>query len=183
MAIELSRMGPEMLTTMLGAMNPLIHKEPPQSDVDIIAKLNQLGLLKKTGEGEGSETIRGLQMEVRELKDSLQRQEMDTVKNAVISLSNQMNEMRKEMSTQNKLEGRYALMDKTISTIDSQLTGLRSDARPLLDSLAHGGGKPEPKIRTPEEKAKIARGLKEAVELERKAHQLEDELLFGVKAS
>jgi len=60
---------------------------------------------------------------------------------------------------------------------------LRSDARPLLNSLAHGGGKPEPKIRTPEEKAKIARGLKEAVELERKAHQLEDELLFGVKAS
>lgn len=90
-----------------------------------------------------------------------------------------MNELRKEIQGQSRLEGRYALMDKVVDHVDNQLTGFRSDARPLLDSLAHGGGRPEPKIRTPEENAKIAKGLKEAVAQERRAHQLEDELLFG----
>jgi len=74
-------------------------------------------------------------------------------------------------------------MEKTIATIDNQLSGIRSDARPVLDSLAHRGGGPGLSVRSPEEKAKIAKGLKQAVALEREAHQLEDELLFGVKAS
>lgn len=157
MALELSKAGPEMLTSILSAITPLIKKEPQQgSEGELLAKLdslgllrksgeegkgtqigvldqlNQLGLLKKTGDGEGSETIKALQMEVKELRDSLQRQEMDTIKNVVVSLSNQMSEMRKEMSTQGKLEGRYALMDKTITAIDNQLSGIRSDARPVL---------------------------------------------------
>ncbi|GAH85269.1 unnamed protein product, partial [marine sediment metagenome] len=58
-------------------------------------------------------------------------------------------------------------------------SGFRSDARPLLDSMARGGGRAEPTRRTPEEKAKIAKGLKVAVAQERRAHELEDELLFG----
>jgi len=50
----------------------------------------------------------------------------------------------------------------------------------VLDSLARAGGRAEPKIRSPEEKAKIAKGLKVAVAQERRAHELEDKLLFGV---
>ena len=145
----------------------------------LLAQLNALGLLKKTGEGEGSETMKALQAEVRELRESLHKQELDTVKGAVVSLSNQVGELRKEMSDQSKLEGRYALMDKVVDHVDSQLSGLRSDAMPLLDSLAHGGGRVEPRIRTPEEKTKIAKGLKVAIAQERRAHELEDELLFG----
>jgi len=102
---------------------------------------------------------------------------------SVISISNQLSEMRKAIADGSKLEGRYALLDKTIGTIDSQLTGIRSDARPVLDTLAHRGGGPGPSMRSPGDKAKIAKGLKEATALEREAHQLEDELLFGVKAS
>jgi len=227
--VEAMKMGPEMATSTLTAMIPLITKEPPKpsgegdlllkldslgllkktgeegraSELELISKLSDLGLIKKSeggegamlsqldalgllkkpGEGEGSETIKALQTEVRELTESLHKRDMDTVKGAVVSLSNQVSELRKEMSDQGHLEGRYALMDKTIGTIDNQLTGFRSDARPLLDSLAYGGGRVEPKIRTPEEKARIARGLKEAVALEREAHQLEDELLFGVPPS
>jgi len=143
----------------------------------MLEKLNQLGMLKKPGEeGAESQTMRALETEVKELKESLQKQEMDTLKNVVVTLSNQLSELRKEMSNQGKLEGRYALMDKTISTIDSQLSGIRSDVKPLV--MAVGGGT-EPRKKSPEEKAKIARGLKEAVELEKEARSLEDELLFG----
>lgn len=120
-------------------------------------------------------------MEVKELKESLQKQEMDNVKNVVLALSNQIGDLRKEMSTQGRLEGRYALMEKTITTIDNQLTGIRSDARPVLDGLAHKGGGPGLSVKSPEEKAKIAKGLKRAIELEREAHALEDELVFNVK--
>jgi len=179
MAFQLSKMGPEMLTALLGVVTPLISKESPRSDMDTILKLIEAGVLKKSGEVEGSETIRALEMQVKKLKDAMQKQDMDILKGAVGSLSNKIEEIRKEMSNQSHLEGRYALMDKVVDHVDNQLSGLRSDAMPLLDSLAHGGGRVEPKIRTPEEKAKIAKGLKEAVALEREAHALEDELLFG----
>ena len=179
LAIQLSKLGPDMLATILGVVTPLISKESPRSDMDTILKLTEAGLLKKPGEGEGSETIRALETQVKELKDAMQTQALDSVKSVVVSLGNQVSELRKELQSQSHLEGRYALMDKTITTIDGQLSGFRSDARPLLDSLAHGGGR-EPSRRSPEEKAKIAKGLKEAVVLEREAHALEDELLFGV---
>jgi len=204
--IEAMKLGPDMATATLKEMIPLITKEPPQPSgegallgrldslgllrkpgdegrapqIDMLDKLDSLGMLKKTGEGEGSETMRALQTEVKELKNALQKQEMDTVKSAVVSLSNRIDEMRKEMSSQGKLEGRYALMKDAMDHVDSQVTGFRSDAKPLLDSIAHGGGR-EPTKRSPEEKAKIAKGLKEAVVLEKRARELEDELLFGGK--
>jgi len=180
MALELSKMGPDMLTSLLSAVTPLISKELPRSDMDIILKLTEAGFLKKVGDEDASSTtIRALETQVKELRESLQKQEMDTVKSAVISLSNRIDEMRKEISTQGRLEGRYALMDKAMTHIDSQVSGLRSDARPLLDSIARGGGRVEPTRRTPEEKARIAKGLKEAVVQEQRAHELEDEIMFG----
>ena len=181
MALEVSRMGPEMFTALLSAVTPLISKEAPRSDMDTVLKLTEAGLLKKSGNEDASaQTVRVLELQIKELKDAMQKQDMDNLKNVVVSLNNQMGELRKEIQTQSHLEGRYALMDKTITTIDSQITGMRSDARPLFDTLARSaGGKSEPTRRSPEEKAKIAKGLKVAVAQERRARQLEDKLLFG----
>lgn len=139
-----------------------------------------LGLLKKPGEEDaGSQTIRALETQVKELAESLRKQEMDTVKTAVVALSNQLTEVRKGMSNQGRLEGRFAILHKTIGAIDNQVTGIRSDARLVLDSLAHRGGGPGPTVKSPEEKRRIAKGLKEAVGLEQQARALEDHLLFG----
>jgi len=205
--VDAMKMGPEMATATLTAMIPLITKEPPKPSgegalldrldslgllrkpgeegrapqIDMLDKMNQLGLLKKPGEeGEGSQTIRALETQIKELSESLRKQEMDTFKNAVVALSNQVTELRKEMSNQGKLEGRFALMDKALGTIDNQLTGIRTDAKPLLMGIAGGGGG-EPSRKSPEEKAKLAKGLKEAVALEKEARELEDDLLFGGK--
>jgi len=156
-------------------------EEGSATQLDMLDKLNQLGLLKKPGEGvEGSQTIMALQDDIKELKDSLQKQEMDSVKNAVVSISNQLGEMRKAIADGSKLEGRYALLEKTITTIDSQLTGIRTDAKPLLSAIGGIGGK-EPTPKSPEEKAKIASALKQAVVLEAEARKLEDELLFSTR--
>ena len=180
LALQLSKMGPEMLATILGIVTPLLNKETPRSDMDIILKLTEAGLLKKPGEEDASApTIRALETQVKELKDAMQAQAMDSIKGVVVSLGNQVSDLRKELQSQSRLEGRYALMDKTITTIDGQLTGLRSDVRPMLDSFSRAGGRAEPSRKTPEEKAKIAKGLKVAVAQERRAHELEDELLFG----
>ncbi len=204
--VEAMKMGPEMATATLAALIPLITKEPPKqagegdllskldslgllkkpgeegrdTQIEVLKELDSLGLLKKTGEGEGSETIRALQTEVKELTDSLRKQETDTLKGAVVSLGNQVSDLRKEITDQGKLEGRFALLGQAMKSIDSQFTGIRSDARPLLDTLAHGGSR-EPSKKSPEEKAKLAKGLKEAVVLEKRARELEDELLFGGK--
>jgi len=157
-------------------------EEGRTSELDLISKLSELGLLQKPGEAESttSQTVHALEMQVKELTDEMRKRELDSLKGLVGNLSNQVTDLREHISKESKLEGRYALMDKTIGTIDNQLTGFRSDARPLLESFASGGGR-EPSKRSPEEKAKIAKGLKEAVVLEKEARQLEDELLFGVK--
>ncbi|MBU1066944.1 hypothetical protein KKE60_04120, partial [Patescibacteria group bacterium] len=162
----------------LGLVGKTGEGEP--SLLDQVAKLTELGLLKKPGEEEGSSTIRALETQVRELTESLKKQEMDTVKSAVVTLANQLTDLRREIADGGRLEGRYALMDKAMATIDSQLTGLRSDTRPLLDTLARSGG-PGPRQRSPEEQARIVKGLKGAVAHEREARALEDQLLFGVK--
>jgi len=145
----------------------------------MLTQLNQLGLLKTPGgEGEGSR-ITALMEDIKNLRESLQKQEVDNLKSMVGSLSTSLSEMRKEIANGGRLEGRYALMEKTIATIDNQLSGIRSDAKPLLAAIGGGGGGPS--RRSPEEKAKISKGLKEAVSLEKEAKELEDELLFGGK--
>jgi len=148
------------------------------TQIEMLKQLDQLGMLKKTGEGEGSETIRSLQVEVKELKDSLQRQELDAVKGALGNLAKGLEDLRKDMSNRGGLEGRFALLDKAMTSIDSQVSGIRSDVKPVLMGLTGGGGE-ESVRKSPQEKAKIAKGLKEAVALEREAKDLEDELLFG----
>jgi len=169
---------------MLDKMNQLgLLKKPGEegrsTQMEMLDKMDSLGMLKKPGEEDaGSPIIAALQTEVKELKESLQKQEMDSLKNVVVSISNQVSELRKEMSNQGKLEGRYALLEKTITTIDSQLSGIRSDVKPLVMAAGRGGGS-EPSKKSPEDKARISKGLKEAVGLEREARALEDELLFG----
>jgi len=71
-------------------------------------------------------------------------------------------------------------MDKIISTIDSQLSGIRDDIKPLMMAARWRPGLSK---KSPEDKAKLAKGLKEATALEREARELEDEFLSGVKAS
>lgn len=166
------------LLTTLDSLGLLKKPGEEGSQLELLDKLDSLGMLKKPGEGDaGSQNISALQTEVKELKVALQKQEMDTLKNSVVSLSNQITELRKEIANGGRLEGRYALLEKTISTIDSQLTGIRSDAKPLLSAIGGGGGGPAK--RSPEERAKISKGLKEAVALEQEAKSLEDEILFG----
>ena len=173
------------LTDVLGRLDAigLLRKpgdEGRGTELNILDKLSSLGMLVKPGEAEGiaGQTIRALEVEIKSLREALTKQEMDAIKGSLVSLSRSLEDLRKEMSQAGKLEGRYALMDKTISTIDSQLSGLRSDAKPLLEMVAGGAG-PGPTRKSPEDRAKIAKGVKEAVALEREARDLEDELLFG----
>ncbi|GAH76161.1 unnamed protein product, partial [marine sediment metagenome] len=170
------------LLTTLDALGLLKKsgEEGSSTQIVLLEKLDSLGMLKKPGEGDaGSQIVQALQTEVKELKESLQKQEMDSLKNIVASMVNQMNELRKAIADGGRLEGRYALLEKTITTIDGQLSGIRNDAKPLLSAIGGGGG--ESRKKSPEEKAKISKGLKEAVALEQEAKALEDELLFGGK--
>jgi len=162
----------------LGLLRKLGGEEGRPSQIDMLTQLNALGLMKTPGgEGESSK-FTALLEEFKEFKESAQKQEMDNVKTMVTSLTTSLSEMRKEMANTGRLEGRYALMEKAIATVDNQLSGIRSDAKPLLASLGGGGG--EPVKRSAEEKAKMAKGLKQAVVLEKEARDLEDEML-GIK--
>ena len=139
-----------------------------------------MGLLKKPGEGESaaSQTVLALQSEVKELKDALQQKEMETLKGFIASLSNQISDLRTQMATQGKIESRYGLMDKSAGILDNQLTGARGDLKEIAHMILDAGG-PGTRAKSPEDRAKISRGLKDAVKLEERAHALENKLLFG----
>ncbi len=148
----------------------------------LLTLLNSMGLLKKPGEEDaGSQKIGALETQIKELAESLHKQEMETIKNAVVNLSTQLTELRKDMATGTQLEGRYALLEKTITTIDNQLSGIRTDVKPIIIGLTSGSGGAEPAKKSPEAKARLSKGLKEAVAQEKEAKALEDELLFGGK--
>lgn len=162
----------------LGMVGKPGEGEPPF--LDQIVKLGELGFLRKPGEGEGgaSEPVRALEAEVKELRDELRTKEIEGLKGSIGALANQLTELRNQMATQGTLEGRFAIMEKALSTGDSQLTGLRTDIKGALDMITQAGG-PGPKAKSTEERTRLSKGLKDAVKLEQRAHELEEELLFG----
>ncbi|KKN87025.1 hypothetical protein LCGC14_0262940 [marine sediment metagenome] len=150
------------------------------TELNMLDKLSALGMLVKPGEGESvtSQTIHALEGELKELKEALQKQELDAVKTLVSNLSNQLTDLRTTMTNQGRLEGRYGLMEKAIGAVDSQISGFRTDAKPLIEMIASGGG-PGAHKKSPEERSKLAKSVKEAVALESEARQLEEELMLG----
>jgi hypothetical protein len=59
-----------------------------------------------------------------------------------------------------------------------ELRGIRSDAKPLIETAVKAG-LPMPRPKSPEERAKISAAGKEAIAQERRARELEDQLLAG----
>jgi hypothetical protein len=67
-------------------------------------------------------------------------------------------------------------LGKAVDKLDSQLSGIRSDAKPLVETMIKARA-PGPGPKSPEERAKLAAIGKRAVEAERRSRELEDELL------
>jgi len=149
----------------------------PDGEFNFIEALKLIEVKGGQTPSEGGE-LRRLEEEVKELRESLHKQEMETVKNAVVALSNQLTELRKEIAEGGRLEGRYAILDKSIEKLSEAGQGIRSDFRPLLTGLAVQF-QPATREKSPEDKARYARELKKAVGKEQEARALEDELLFG----
>jgi len=154
--------------------------EGESSLLDQLAKLGDLGLLRKPGEGEGaaSETVRALEAQLKQLTEELRTKEIEGLKGSMGALASQLTDLRNQMATQGRLEGRYAILDKGLGTLDTQLTGVRTDLKGALDTITQAGV-PGPRAKSAEERARITKSLKGAVKLEQRAHELEDELLFG----
>ncbi|MBA7664531.1 hypothetical protein ES703_72592 [subsurface metagenome] len=150
--------------------------------LDQMTKLGELGLLRKPGEEETatSDTIRALEAQIKQLTDALQRQEMESIKGAIGTLSEQLKDLRTQISTQGKLEGRFAILDKVLDKGDSQLSGVREDIKTLVQ-MGPGGGGSGSKVRTPGDQTRLVKGLKDALAKETRAHELEEKLLFGGK--
>jgi len=156
----------------------LLKKEESGSTLSALTQLDTLGLLRKSGEGEGaaSQTISRLEDQIKELTAQMQKQEMDTLKGAIGTLSKELTNLQEQIRDRGVLEGRFALMDKAMGTFDKQVTGFREDA---LNILAAGSSPSESRARSPEGKKQLAKGLKQAIGEERAAKALEDKLFFG----
>jgi len=143
-----------------------------------IEKLTERGTEDSTTQ-ELRRQIDALNTTIQQMREEQTRQQMESIASAISSLNSRLEELRTEMTSSSQLEGKYAILSKSIDKIDSQLSGVRQDVRPLIDLVSTGGTAPEPRKRSPEEAARVAKGLKEAVRLEQEAKRLEDELFFG----
>lgn len=141
-------------------------------------------IAEKPKEDEATKTLKEhidkLETSIQGMREAQFKAQIDALQTAITNLNSEIKDMRTEMKTGTQLEGRYALLGKAIEKVDGQLTGFRTDVRPLVDVMASGGGG-APKKRTPEEKVRLTKGLKQAIQQETRAKQLEDKLLFGGK--
>lgn len=214
--VEAMKLGPEMATQTLTAMIPLLTKEPPKSNDNVLlqfmqtqtqntqqqmqalqqmilsltedkhkAEMESLKALITTGQRapEADQRLDALTKQIETLRESLHQEQLTrmTEQNQRTAELLQGEIKRLEQQIQQAAQSQHAesslgLLSKAVDKLDGQLSGIRGDAKPLAEMIMKAGG-PGPAPRSLEDRARLASIGKEAVLKEKRARELEDELL------
>ncbi|GAH49675.1 unnamed protein product, partial [marine sediment metagenome] len=200
--VEAMKLGPDMATATLTAMIPIITKEPPKTDNTMIQVLQQrieqladdkhkaemeaLRTEMRSGQRlpESSQEIQALSQQLDQLRDTLhneqlariQEQNQATTKELLGYIKGLENKIA--AATEGKqAESKIGLMSEALHTGAEQLSGIRQDIKPLVQSLVEGRVAPGEK--TAAQKKGFGIGLDKGMERAREATELENDLFFG----
>ncbi len=205
LAVSLSKLGPEMVTTILGAMTPLIGKDSSAQDSPLIialqTRIEQLADAKHDAEITAIRTeistshrspemdgqIQTLGQQISDLRESLHQEQLANIqqqnKAAVDGLLGEIQKLSDRLTATSQgrqAENRYGIIEKIVERGSGELSGIRQDLRGLGETiLARGATTPRP--RTAKEKAGFGTGLDKGIEKSHQATALADELWFGSK--
>jgi predicted transcriptional regulator len=149
------------------------------------AEMDGLKALITTGQRppESDQRLDTLTRTVETLRESLHQAQIDSVKQesqrSAELLQGEIKRLEQQITQaaqSQRTESSLGLLGKAVDKLDSQLTGIRSDAKPLVETMMKAGA-PGPGPKSPEMRQRIAEIGKRAVEAERRSIELEDELL------
>ncbi|MBA7664784.1 hypothetical protein ES703_72847 [subsurface metagenome] len=198
LAIALSKQGPEMLTSIMGLITPLITKEPPAQDNTMILALQQrieqladakhdaemesLRAEMRTGtrSPEADALIQSLSQKIDDMKELIHTQEMARIQEQNQAIFSALNAKidRLEAGLQGgRADTKVALLSEIVQAGKAELSGLRQDIKATIPLLNLGPS--QAKQRTTSEKTRFSRGLEQGIGKAKAATALEDELFFG----
>ncbi len=214
--VEAMKVGPDMATTVLTSLIPLIQKEPAGKDDNVLlqilqanqassqaqmetlrtmiltlsedkhkAEMESLRAEIRTGQksSESDPRIEALSASVQALTQSLHEKEIESVKEQnqrnVDVLQGDVKRLEQQITAVaqgKKLEGSLGLMEHALDTVSGQLSGIRSDVKPLVETILKSGSPLIPP-RSPEDKARLAKVGKEVIAKATRAEELEHKIL------
>lgn len=204
LAVSLSKLGPEMLTTILAAMTPLIAQGSSAQDNPLIlaleTRIEQLADAKHDADMEALRSefrgaqrspemdlqIQTLGQQLSELRESLHQEQLANIqqqnKAAVDGLMGEIQKLSDRLTATaqgRQAENRYGIIEKIVEKGTGELSGIRQDLRGLGETILAKGATPRP--RTQKEKAGFGSGLDKGIDKAHRAKTLADELWFGSK--
>ena len=187
-AAEMAATFAKMNSDTMNLLIPLLTKNPEGTSMTQLL-LTQLGELQKElrtphGESEGTQQIQALTQQLSELRDTLhneqlarfQEQNQATTKE-LLTLIGRLEQQIKAASEGKQAESKIGLMSHALDIATKELTGIRSDLKPLAQTFMERRVTPGEK--TPAEKAGFGVGLDKGIERAHEASELENELFFG----
>jgi uncharacterized protein YeeX (DUF496 family) len=132
---------------------------------------------------ETDQQIAQLGQQVRDLTESLHQQQLVNIqeqnKAMIDALQGNIQRLQDQVAAAaqgRRTEGSLGIIEKALDAANNQLTGIRTDAKPFIETALKSGG-PGPTAKTAADKQRITSAGKAAVEHERKAQSLEDVIL------
>ncbi|GAI47139.1 unnamed protein product, partial [marine sediment metagenome] len=171
----------------LTAMIPLITKDK-DTDGDTVTKLiltQMSDLQKEMREGQkSSPEIQALTQQLDQLRDTLHNEQLARIQEQnqanfkeLTGFISSLQQQIKAVAEGKQVESRIGLLSKTLDAGAAQLSGIRADLKPLVQSIIERGAAPGEK--TVAEKTGFGTGLDKGIERAHEATELENDLFFG----
>ncbi|MBA7468177.1 hypothetical protein ES707_03418 [subsurface metagenome] len=202
LALQLSKQGPEMLTSIMTMLTPLITKEPPKTDNTMVlalqGRIEQLADDKHKAEmealraeirsgqrsPEADQQIQALSQQITDMKETLNKQELARIQeqnqSLIGGLTAKIGKLEEQIAAgiQGKqAESKIGLMSETVKGIFEEAKGARQDLKSMAPTFLSRGA--PTKKRTAGEKVGFSTGLDRGIERAQAAGALEEELFFS----
>lgn len=207
--IQAMQVGPQMSTTLVTSLMPLLTKQPDTTMTSVLQQqiqALQTQIVTLTEERhkaemesiraeirgqkspESTEQLQALNTRLDQLRDELHKKdiEMITAQNTAIQqqLTNQITRLEQQISLvgQGKTtDSKIGLMSDALQVISKEVSGARSDAKSLLPTILSRGQ--TVKRRTEEEKRAFSQGLDKGIERAKATSEAEEALWPELKGS
>lgn len=197
LALQLSKQGPEMLTSIVGLITPLLPKGSSEEGTTLIQglqqRIEQLADDKHKAEMESLRTeirsgqrppeadqqILALSQQLETLREEMRDQQLARIQEQNQAMINALNTKIEQLAT--GLQGKQAdsklgLMSEVVQAAKEELSGVRADIKGMAPTFLGRGSPAKP--RTAGEKTSFGAGLEKGIKKAQEAAALEEDLFF-----
>lgn len=184
-AADMATIFAKMTSDNLNLLIPLITKDTGEDTITKLLLAQMSDLQKEMREGQKSAPeIQGLSQQLDQLRETLHNEQLARIQEQnqatskeLLTLIGNLQQQIKGVAEGRQVESKISLMSKALDKGAEQLSGIRTDLKPLAQSFMERGATPGAKTAT--EKKGFGTGLDKGIERAHEATELENELFFG----